>query len=266
MWNNPGGPARSTPAMSETAEIHVPRDFRGLPVMDRLAACFDGAELRVFWTVFEFLALNVRPGEVGVVQPGDAGPLGARLDRCGVPRPASGWLEPLQAAELLVPRGGGGWETPLFARHNRHLDPLLGESIQKKGARVRNFNRHVNEAQAPAMQMGLLPEAVFRLADGRLLTAEEIARVRRVVGALDGFTDRTTLRDPQRAADWPGDLVRAAWALAEAPGEQVVCETLERALDLGLVNHPAVPKTTEVLVQEFPALRELLAETEGRVG
>jgi hypothetical protein len=86
------------------------------------------------------------------------------------------------------------------------------------------------------------------------LDSETIRAVRVVIVALDNATGRTVRRKADHAADWPRDLVRAA---VEVMKRHTLIEAVAAVRDLkrlGLMESPAIPRTTEAILVRFDAV------------
>lgn len=244
--------------------IHLPRDLEapggpaarlraalravrpGEPQLAALAVAF-------LWKLCAFLALNARPDALGRLPSEDR-----VLFESDFPADFGEVVPLFEQAGLLVP-DDGGWACPLFQQHNGHLTGKRGSLDPSMGGQMKAFWGPVKKLlQAGPEQLPLWVSDRFVAEDGVGFSGDQVRGIQALVIALDGVTDRAVPRDVQHAADWPVDTVRtAAGVLSLKPLEHLLYAVADLK-KLGLLTHPAVPRTTELCLPRFASLLELV--------
>lgn len=161
--------------------------------------------------------------------------------------PGTAFLTPTFLVEVgILTVCEGGWMCSRFARLNEHLSPDY-KPMHMKGAAASKLTRQLRKEEQHGMATAMLfsPES-WKLPDGRAMTSDEIKQVRLVVIGLDGALG---IEDRPNVGGWPEGLTHDAWRVTQKYKPE------ERELILRWVlhhaTHPAIPKTTEQLLERF---------------
>lgn len=235
------------------ATIQFPRGLTQLVEFRRLALLVGGKHqaIAAVWHLFSHLANSAQAGRLGELPARDHDLLRAELaDRAE--------FDGLVEAGWLVDCGGT-LGCPQFVAHNRHLDPGHKDTA-RRGGDLKSLNGKLRRAEERGMaQLALLPRDTWTVGDGadaRLLTAEEIRQVTLLIVGLDGVLGRRERASHE--ADWPNDLVRAAWTVLQATPPALAMKVVREITRLGFDQSPLVPRTTELALPRFGALLEMV--------
>jgi hypothetical protein len=245
-------------------ELSLPADFERLPeyraFLSKLLQRSRGISIPVPWTVeMAALFIFVRLWVDLAYQAQSTKPLGflpedsMTLFVSALGR-EMGEFEPVS---MLVEAGilraeNGGHLCERFARCNPHLSPDF-KSGQTKGAEhsalVRGKRRVAHEAMQQAM---LLPASAMKRRDGRPIEGADVNRCLIIIRTLDNCL-KLAARNTANVGE--GLLADAAEVMDRYTPEQLEA-TYFWIIDHR--DHPALPKTTEQLLQNFGALAGLV--------
>ncbi len=241
--------------------LHIPKDFAGRREF-RLLEKEVGKLRAAAWVMFLFrdLAYAAQHSPLGVLSQSDAGLLGDALRELGNPLVdkvcdevcdeglEDGPVQVLKRAEWIT-AVEGGYFCALFAVENKHFGPDY-VSMQRLGGKKRGVEAKAKEMEAAGGQLALmLDPKLFVRPDGTAMAPDECRRVNMLIVMLDHHLGRKT----RLKAEFTAGLIQDSYRVIERFDQEAilrVCTWLSIQRDTN-PNHPALPKTTELVLGDF---------------
>lgn len=152
---------------------------------------------------------------------------------------------------ILVETADGNLIWSRFAESNRHLDPGF-RPAHMKGAQVSAHRRDLRKFSSAVVAQSLFIPAAWLQTDGVAWDSNFVRTVMMTIRALDN-----ALGLPQRPATEAGyseGLLASAAALLKKEGWDAIALVAENLIGL---THPAIPRTTDKLIDAFESLKSI---------
>jgi hypothetical protein len=235
--------------MIERSSICIPSDFRSLAAFRGLSIALGNRPVLAAGLVchlFGDLAYAAERSPLGVLSEANALIFAGAVRGPEIPDPLA-----LLAADpgFLLP-AEGGWFCPLFAERNKHWNPLA-VTKQELGGQMNGMRKSRAHQHGLQELLGLDP-VQFQHANGTVMEAAQARRVELLIRNSDACYSRR-VRSKQ---EFTATLIQNAWAVLDKYPEEDVNRMLVTIRKHAHTQHPALPKNTEDLLENFKLYHE----------
>lgn len=223
----------------------IPSDFRSLGAFRHLSLELGNDPLRAAGLVchlFGDLAYAAERSPLGFMSENNA-----RLFRAMFPSEKDP-VELLASEPGFLVKVDGGWHCPVFAEKNKHWNPLC-MSIQEMGGQVTGMKKLEKRLLKQAGMQDLLglDPVCFQHADGRMMESAEARRTELLIRNADACFGRRV----RTKSEFTPTLIQNAWRALHDFSEEDVNRVLVTVRKHAATNHPALPKSTEEMLENF---------------